>query len=87
MSLFFSCGPSAFTYQMLSPSAVSSSSSPGMQRSKPLSMLSRKEDEGPLRLGACRVVRCAAPPPVRAGLMGRTAPLSTAPVHPPWQQL
>eukprot|EP00966_Prymnesium_polylepis_P007891 181504-Prymnesium_polylepis.1 len=72
---------------MLSPSAASSSSSPGMQRSEPLSMLSRKQAEGPLRLAACRAVRCTAPPPVRAGLMGMTAPLSTAPVHPPWQQV
>eukprot|EP00966_Prymnesium_polylepis_P036962 857323-Prymnesium_polylepis.1 len=58
-----------------------------MQRSEPQSMLSRKADEGPLRLAACRVTRCAAAPPARAGVTGSTAPLSSSPVQRLWQQL
>eukprot|EP00966_Prymnesium_polylepis_P197496 4576722-Prymnesium_polylepis.1 len=72
---------------MASPSAASSSESPGMQSSDPSSMPSRKAAEGPLRLGACRVTRCAAAPPARAGVTGSTAPLSSSPVQAPWQQL
>ena len=75
---------------MLSPSAVSSSESPGMHSSDDLSMPCRKAADGPLGFFVCRVARCAPPPPPPpppAGVTSLTALLSTAPVHSAWQQL
>ena len=58
---FCSAGPSALANQTSSPSAVSSSSSPGRHRSEPFLMLWRNWGDGPLRLAACRVMRAAPP--------------------------
>ena len=70
---------------MLSPSAVSSSSSPGMQSSELAPMPWRKAVEGPLGLAVGCVTRGAAP--LRVGLTGTQTPLSTSPVQPAWEQL